>query len=133
MTSADVRLGTCKAARRIGQASRSAVNLLDVGRIVLGGEAVKGIESMLSEEIDAAVNGASISRVVRRVRIEPRLIGDTVGAVGAASWSCTATTHQGGGNSQNPRGDGPGTCGRAEAAEADPGPPTPECSSRKER
>nr|WTB35032.1 ROK family protein [Streptomyces sp. NBC_00830] len=85
MTSADVRLGTCKAARRIGQASRSAVNLLDVGRIVLGGEAVKGIESMLSEEIDAAVNGASISRVVRRVRIEPRLIGDTVGAVGAAS------------------------------------------------
>jgi hypothetical protein len=40
---------------------------------------------MLSEEIDAAVNGASITRVVRRVRIEPRLIGDTVGAVVAAS------------------------------------------------
>ncbi|MGW9029939.1 ROK family protein [Streptomyces sp. NPDC055722] len=74
-----------QAARRIGQASRSAVNLLDVGRIILGGEAVKGIEPILSEEIDAAVNGASIARVVRRVRIEPSLIGDTVGAVGAAS------------------------------------------------
>lgn len=74
-----------QAARRIGEAARGAVNLLDVGRIVLGGQALRGIEPVLIEEIDAAVNGSSIARVVRKVGVERSLIGDTVGAVGAAS------------------------------------------------
>lgn len=74
-----------QAARRIGEAARGAVNLLDFSRIVLGGRALRGIEPVLIEEIDAAVNGASIARVVRRVSVERSLIGDTVGAVGAAS------------------------------------------------
>lgn len=74
-----------QAARRIGEAARGAVNLLDVGRIVLGGQALRGIEPVLIEEIDSAVNGSSIARVVRHVSVERSLIGDTVGAVGAAS------------------------------------------------
>ncbi|MDW6059731.1 ROK family transcriptional regulator [Streptomyces sp. FXJ1.4098] len=74
-----------RAARRIGQAARGAVSLLDVGRIVLGGEALRGIEPLMREEIDKAVNATSVARVIRPIAVEQSVIGDTVGAVGAAS------------------------------------------------
>jgi predicted NBD/HSP70 family sugar kinase len=73
------------AARRIGQAVRGAASLLDVGRVVLGGEALRGIEPLVREEIDTAVNRTSVARAIRPVAIEQSVIGDTVGAVGAAS------------------------------------------------
>lgn len=73
------------AARRVGQAARGAVALLDVSRVVLGGEALRGIETIMCEEIDAAVNSTSVARVIRRVSIEKSVIGEAVGAVGAAS------------------------------------------------
>jgi predicted NBD/HSP70 family sugar kinase len=73
------------AARRIGQAARGAVALLDVSRVVLGGEALRDIDSIICEEIDAAVNNTSMARVIRRISVERSLIGDAVGAVGAAS------------------------------------------------
>ncbi|AXG77901.1 ROK family transcriptional regulator [Streptomyces paludis] len=74
-----------RAARRLGQATRGAVSLLDVGCVVLGGEGLRGIETILSEEIDAAVNSTSVGRGTRDITIERSVIGDTVGAVGAAS------------------------------------------------
>lgn len=73
------------AARRVGQAARGAVALLDVSRVVLGGEALRGIEAIMCEEIDAAVNSTSVARVIRKVSIEKSVIGEAVGAVGAAS------------------------------------------------
>ncbi|PAZ15787.1 sugar kinase [Streptomyces sp. SA15] len=73
------------AARRIGQAVRGATSLLDVSRVVLGGEALRGIEPLLCEEIDAAVNSTSVARAIRPLAIEQSVIGETVGAVGAAS------------------------------------------------
>jgi predicted NBD/HSP70 family sugar kinase len=74
-----------QAAERIGRAALSAVNLLDVRRIVLGGEALHGIEDTVHRAMDTWVNGRSIARSVRTVSIESSLIGDAVGAVGAAS------------------------------------------------
>ncbi|MYT74908.1 MULTISPECIES: ROK family transcriptional regulator [unclassified Streptomyces] len=73
------------AGRRMGQAVRGAVALLDVSRVVLGGEALAGVETVLGEEIDAAVNSTSVTRVLGRVTVEPSLIGEAAGAVGAAS------------------------------------------------
>jgi predicted NBD/HSP70 family sugar kinase len=73
------------AGRRMGQAVRGAVALLDVSRVVLGGEALGGVEHVLGEEIDAAVNTTSVTRALGRVTVEPSLIGETAGAVGAAS------------------------------------------------
>lgn len=74
-----------RAARRIGEAARGAASLLDVSRVVLGGEALRGIEPMMREEIETAVNRTSVARVIRPIAVEQSLIGDTVGAVGAAS------------------------------------------------
>ncbi|MCF3962902.1 ROK family transcriptional regulator [Streptomyces fuscigenes] len=73
------------AGRRMGQAVRGAVALLDVSLVVLGGEAFGGVEHVLGEEIDAAVNTTSVTRALGRVTVEPSLIGETAGAVGAAS------------------------------------------------
>ncbi|MBK3580480.1 ROK family transcriptional regulator [Streptomyces sp. MBT65] len=74
-----------RAARRIGEAARGAASLLDVSRVVLGGEALRGIESIVREEIETAVNRTSVARTIRSVAVEQSVIGDTVGAVGAAS------------------------------------------------
>ncbi|MEW1860318.1 ROK family transcriptional regulator [Streptomyces sp. NBC_00669] len=73
------------AAARIGQAARGAVALLDVDRVVLGGEALRGIEAIMCEEVEAAVNTTSVARAIRRVAVERSVIGEAVGAVGAAS------------------------------------------------
>lgn len=73
------------AAGHIGRAALTAVNLLDVPRIVLGGEGLRGSEEYFHRAIDAAVNSWSMARRVRTVSVVPSLIGDAVGAVGAAS------------------------------------------------
>ncbi|WP_405009975.1 ROK family protein [Kitasatospora sp. NBC_01539] len=72
-----------KAARLVGQAVRGAVTLLDVSRVVLGGGALRGIESIMCEEVDTAVN--RMANATRTVAVEKSVIGDAVGAVGAAS------------------------------------------------
>ncbi|WP_037568672.1 ROK family transcriptional regulator [Phaeacidiphilus oryzae] len=74
-----------RAARLLGQAARGAVALLDVSRVVLGGEGMRGLETIMCEEIDAAVNGNSIARALDSVSVETSVIGDTAGAVGAAA------------------------------------------------
>ncbi|MFJ9150531.1 ROK family protein [Streptomyces sp. NPDC102270] len=74
-----------RAARRIGEAARGAASLLDVSRVVLGGEALRGIEPIIREEVEAAVNRTSVARTIRTVAVEQSVIGETVGAVGAAS------------------------------------------------
>jgi len=74
-----------RAAEHIGQAALSTVNLLDVGRIVLGGESLRGIQERVRDTVDKVVNEHSIARAARTVPVEPSLIGEAVGAVGAAS------------------------------------------------
>ncbi|WP_037909257.1 ROK family transcriptional regulator [Actinacidiphila yeochonensis] len=74
-----------EAGARIGQAARGAVALLDVSRVVLGGEAVRGIEELMCEEIESAVNATAVARAIRPIAVEKSVIGDAVGAVGAAS------------------------------------------------
>jgi len=73
------------AARRIGTAVLGAVNLLDVARVVLGGDAPPGFAEPVRAAIDRQVNGQAIARRVRTVAIEPSLVGPDAGAVGAAS------------------------------------------------
>ncbi|MFC8427371.1 ROK family protein [Streptomyces sp. NPDC057253] len=82
---ADARDVVRRAARRIGEAARGAASLLDVSRVVLGGEALRGIEPIVREEVEAAVNRTSVARTIRSVAVEQSVIGETVGAVGAAS------------------------------------------------
>lgn len=74
-----------EAAALIGRAARGAVALLDVSRVVLGGDALRGIEELMCEEIAAAVNSTSVARAIRPVTVEKSVIGEAVGAVGAAS------------------------------------------------
>ncbi|MGA8112731.1 MAG: ROK family transcriptional regulator [Actinocatenispora sp.] len=82
----DAALDTVQlAAHRIGQASLTAVNLLDVSRVVLGGDASRGIGALIRAEIDRQVNGHAIARRVRTVSIEHSIMGADAGAVGAAS------------------------------------------------
>lgn len=74
-----------RAARRVGQAARGTVAMLDVSQVVVGGEALHGIEPLMLEEIEAAVNTTSVARALRKVAVQRSVIGDAVGAVGAAS------------------------------------------------
>ncbi|TPQ15658.1 ROK family transcriptional regulator [Streptomyces sporangiiformans] len=74
-----------RAAEHIGHAALSTVNLLDVSRIVLSGESLRCIEEIVRATVDTVVNGRSIARAVRTVSVESSLIGEAVGAVGAAS------------------------------------------------
>jgi predicted NBD/HSP70 family sugar kinase len=74
-----------RAAAHIGRAAVTAVNLLDVPRIVLGGEGLHGSQERFRRAIDQTVNGWSLARRVRTVSVVPSLIGDAAGAVGAAS------------------------------------------------
>ncbi len=73
------------AAHRIGQACVTAVNLLDVKRVILGGDALRGIGPLVCEEVDRQVNSQAIARRVRRVAVEESIVGTDAGAVGAAS------------------------------------------------
>ncbi|MFD7923125.1 ROK family protein [Streptomyces sp. NPDC059740] len=75
------------AARRLGQAARGAVELLDVGTVVLGGEGLRDVEDLVVEEVARVVNARRAGRLTAapRVRVERSLTGETVGAVGAAS------------------------------------------------
>ena len=74
-----------RCAGRIAQAALSAVNLLDVSRIVLGGDAFAPAFDLLRDEIDRRVNSASIARRVRTVAVEASLLGADTGAIGAAT------------------------------------------------
>jgi predicted NBD/HSP70 family sugar kinase len=69
----------------MGQAALTAVNLLDVPRIVLGGEGLRASEEYFRRAIDTAVNNRPPARGVPTVSVLPSLIKDAVAAVGAAS------------------------------------------------
>jgi predicted NBD/HSP70 family sugar kinase len=74
-----------RGADRIAQAALTAVNLLDLGRIVLGVDALGPAADMLRDAIDRRVNSQAIARRIRTVAVEPSLLGADAGAVGAAS------------------------------------------------
>lgn len=63
----------------------SLVNLLDVRLLVVGGSALRQLSGFLVPALATAVNERTIARWVRTVRVERSVLGDDVGAVGAAS------------------------------------------------
>lgn len=73
------------AARLLGQAAVSLVNLLDVTRVVLGGQSLTYVDDIICTEVERQVNSLTIARWVRKVTVERSVIGEDAGAVGAAS------------------------------------------------
>lgn len=69
----------------LAQAAVSLVNVVDVQLLVLGGSALQHISGFLLPAVADAVNGRTIARWVRTVAVERSVLGDDVGAVGAAS------------------------------------------------
>jgi len=74
-----------RAARRVGVAATSLVNLLDLEGIVLGGYGLRHTGERFRAAIDQAVNATTLARQIRRTRVEMSLLGEDAGAIGAAS------------------------------------------------
>jgi predicted NBD/HSP70 family sugar kinase len=74
-----------RAAAKVAIAATTLVNIVDVERIVLGGKGVRYVVGPYQEAISDAVNSRSIARGVRKVIVEPSLIGEDAGARGAAA------------------------------------------------
>ncbi|WP_067597445.1 ROK family transcriptional regulator [Nocardiopsis listeri] len=74
-----------EAGRRLGDAAVTLLNLVDVPVVVLGGWGMSHIGALYARALDRAVAERTIARGVRRVRVEPSLIGEDVGAIGAAT------------------------------------------------
>ncbi|MQA80180.1 MAG: ROK family protein [Streptosporangiales bacterium] len=74
-----------RAVHLLAQAAVSLVNVVDVRLLVVGGTALRHLESRLLPELTTAVNERTIARRLRTVRVERSVLGDDVGAVGAAS------------------------------------------------
>ncbi|PRX97078.1 ROK family transcriptional regulator [Allonocardiopsis opalescens] len=74
-----------EAARRLGEAAVTLVNVLDVPQIVLGGTGIEHIGAHFAERIAAEVAARTIAREVREVGVELSVIGPDAGAIGAAS------------------------------------------------
>lgn len=74
-----------EAGRRLGDAAVTLLNLVDVPVVVLGGWGMSHIGTLYARALDQAVAARTIARGVRRVRVEPSLIGEDVGAIGAAT------------------------------------------------
>jgi predicted NBD/HSP70 family sugar kinase len=79
------RATVAELAELCAQAVRGAVNLLDVSTVVLGGPALPAVERALRTAITRQVNELTLAHAVRRVAVEPSLIGTDAGAIGAAS------------------------------------------------
>ena len=73
------------AARRLGEAGTALLNVVDVPLVVLGGWGMSHIGDRYGEALRAAVSKRSIARSMREVRVEPSLINEDVGAIGAAA------------------------------------------------
>ncbi|MFT4259973.1 ROK family transcriptional regulator [Microbacterium sp.] len=59
-------------------------NLLDVDRIVLGGPLWSRLEPICLRELPALIDARNVTRAVRPMAVDGTIVGDDVGAVGAA-------------------------------------------------
>jgi predicted NBD/HSP70 family sugar kinase len=59
-------------------------NMLDVDRVVLGGPFWSRIAPIYLEELPDRLDRLSATRAIRRIPIDGTIVGDAVGAVGAA-------------------------------------------------
>lgn len=73
------------AGARLGQAAVALLNVVDVPLIVLGGWGISHIGPSYATALAEAAEERTIARAVRKVRVETSLIGEDVGAIGAAS------------------------------------------------
>lgn len=74
-----------EAGRRLGQASVTLINMVDVPLVVLGGWGLSHVGRSYTDAIGEAVERRTIARTMRKIRVETSLIGEDVGAIGAAS------------------------------------------------
>ena len=80
-----VRKWFSRAAAYLGQALTTAVNLLDVDRVVIGGYHFEQIETWLLPTIQEWLAAYAFRRNVRAVAVQPSDLGEKAGAIGAAT------------------------------------------------
>ena len=72
-------------ADRLADAVVGLVNLLDVPRIVIGGRGLGLLTELFSRTMEERVNTRTLARGARTVEVVPSVVGESVGAIGAAS------------------------------------------------
>ncbi len=80
-----VRNWFSRAATYLGQALTTAVNLLDVDRIIIGGYHFEQVETWLLPTIQEWLATYAFRRNVRAVTVQPSDLGEKAGAIGAAT------------------------------------------------
>lgn len=74
-----------EAAVLLADAVVGLVNILDVPTVVIGGTGLGALAPRLAQVVEHAVNTRTLARRTRTVRVVPSAVGDSVGAIGAAS------------------------------------------------
>ncbi len=74
-----------EAATLLADAVVGLVNVLDVPTVVVGGTGLGALAPRLAQFVEHAVNTRTLARRTRTVRVVPSAVGDSVGAIGAAS------------------------------------------------
>lgn len=70
---------------RLADAIVGLVNVLDVPRVVIGGRGLGALAEQFSRTVEERVNSRTIARGARIVEVVPSVVGESVGAIGAAS------------------------------------------------
>jgi predicted NBD/HSP70 family sugar kinase len=73
-----------RAATLTADAAVGLVNLLDVPRIVVGGRDLGPLAGMFASAMEEQVNARTLARHARTVEVTTSLVGESVGAIGAA-------------------------------------------------
>ncbi|RAY11633.1 sugar kinase [Actinomadura craniellae] len=73
-----------EAGRRVGEVIAAAVNLLNPGVVVLGGDLARAYEPLIAGVREIVYQRAT-ALATRQLRIEPSLLGDTAGLAGCAA------------------------------------------------
>ena len=72
-------------ADRLADAVVGLVNLLDLPRIVIGGRGLGLLTELFSRTMEERVNTRTLARGARTVEVVPSVVGESGGAIGAAS------------------------------------------------
>ena len=72
-------------ADRLADAVVGLVNVLDVPRVVIGGRDLGPLAELFSRTVQERVNTRTMARDARTTEVVPSLVGESVGAIGAAS------------------------------------------------
>jgi predicted NBD/HSP70 family sugar kinase len=80
-----VRAAVTEAAGYLGAGTVSAINMVDVNRVIIGGQVRGRCAEIFRAAVERAVSRRAIARSVRPLSVEASLAGQDVGAIGAAS------------------------------------------------